>query len=105
LPHQFTDPQLAAAMTPGAVFTRDRDELSRTDAIIAYLDEPSLGVGCELALAHYQGVSILALHHADARVSRFALGYLESIGAAVRTYRSPDDVVAVIRKFLSSDQS
>lgn len=101
LPHQHTDPVKAAGVSAEAVFERDRQELSDCDAVVAFIDEPSLGVGCELALAHQQNARILALRNEASRVSRFALGFLEAIGASVETYRSSDDIANAVGSFVN----
>lgn len=100
LPHKHTDPVEAASLSAEAVFKRDRQQLSECDAVVAFIDEPSLGVGCELALAHQENARILALRNEASSVSRFALGFLEAIGASVQTYRSVDDITNAIGSFV-----
>lgn len=47
------------------------------DAFVAICDEPSIGLGWELATAQQLGKSILALAHTDAKVTRLLLGAAE----------------------------
>lgn len=101
LPHLHTDPERAAGLSAEVVFARDRDELYRADTVIAFVDEPSLGVGAELVLAGESGTAILVLHHSGVTVSRFLLGYLESIGASVRSYTTSEDIAPAIADFLA----
>lgn len=100
LPHQHTDPMEAASLSAETVFERDRQQLSDCDGVVAFIDEPSLGVGCELALAHQQNARILALRNEASSVSRFALGFLEAIGASVETYRGADDITNAVASFV-----
>jgi len=88
LPHRSTDPELMAEIAGVDVFDRDAKELMTSDAVVAFLDEPSLGVGAELAMCVAQGIPVVALMRPEARVSRFVFGMLESSDAVmVVTYR------------------
>ena len=55
LPHKATDPELNSELSDEYVATRDLEELSRCDHIVASLSDPSTGMGAELAIAQHQG--------------------------------------------------
>lgn len=78
LPHLNCDPINNNQMSSEAVFKKDLKHLESSDIILAYLDDPSLGVGAEIALAHFYKKIIIGLHHKNIRVSRFVMGIIES---------------------------
>jgi nucleoside 2-deoxyribosyltransferase len=102
VPHQHADPVRDAALTNQQVVRRDLDELTASDAIVAFVGEPSLGVGAELAVALARGKRVLALAPDGTRVSRFLLGLLElhPAQASVFRYRSVDDAATWIARAL-----
>lgn len=78
LPHQQTDPILARDIDAVQVFSHDLGVLSECDAVLAFLDEPSLGVGAEIALAIQRGKPVIAVCKRGNRTSRFVEGLLAS---------------------------
>jgi nucleoside 2-deoxyribosyltransferase len=76
LPHRNTDPETAASLSTESVVEQDIAKMSEADVILAYLGEPSLGVGAEIAMAVQQGKHILALYESSRKVSRFIKGLL-----------------------------
>jgi nucleoside 2-deoxyribosyltransferase len=98
VPHQHADPVRDAGLSNLDVAERDVDHVSAADALVAYLGEPSLGVGAEVAIALRAGKPVLAVAEADRLVSRFLLGFLElhpSQGQVCR-YRTVDEASAWI---------
>lgn len=103
LPHRRTDPETARGIGAGSVYDVDVLELQDSDAIVAYLGEPSLGVGAELVIAMQRGKRILALYEESRDVSRFVSGMLAQYGRAdVYQYATPEEAAAWIRTQLSS---
>lgn len=101
LPHTRTDPEFSASLSPESVAKRDLGELGRADVVLAYLGEPSLGVGAEIAVAINQGKRILAIHESGRRVSRFILGLLHDYSsAAVFAFDSEKDACEWITQSL-----
>jgi len=102
VPHEHADPVRDAALTNQQVARRDLDELTGSDAVVAFVGEPSLGVGAELAVALARGKRVLAVAPDGMRVSRFLLGLLElhPDQAAVFRYRSVDDATTWIARVL-----
>jgi nucleoside 2-deoxyribosyltransferase len=76
LPHQNTDPEEMSEISAEVVMQRDMDELNKASVLVAYIGEPSLGVGAEIAIAMQQEKTILAVYDSANRVSRFILGLL-----------------------------
>lgn len=82
IPHKQTDPVWAAELNSSTVYERDLEELSSADVVVAYLGEPSLGVGAELAIAMQLRKWIIAIWESDARMSRFVAGLLQTYDRA-----------------------
>lgn len=104
VPHQHADPVRDPQLTNTDVAERDLDQVSAADALVAYLGEPSLGVGAEVAIALRAGKRVLGLAEADRKVSRFLLGLIElhpSQGRVCR-YTSTKDAAEWIRAELSA---
>jgi 2'-deoxynucleoside 5'-phosphate N-hydrolase len=97
LPHTRTDPERDGGATPSEVIDADLRELNRSDVVIAYLGEPSLGVGAEVVLAMQSGKAILAVYESSRRVSRFVGGLLERYPQArVLSFESVDEAASWI---------
>jgi nucleoside 2-deoxyribosyltransferase len=82
LPHRSSDPQLMAGFSPEDVFSMDVQALMSSEAIVAFLDEPSHGVGAEIAISVARRIPIVAMMRKTARVSRFIVGMIERSSAA-----------------------
>ena|SRR5438132_5458110 len=99
VPHRHADPIRDSHLTNRDVAERDVDEIMASDAIVAYVGEPSLGVGAEIALALKTGKRVLALADESRRVSRFLIGLLElhPNHATFYRYLTIDDACGWIR--------
>ena len=71
VPHQHADPVRDAGMSNVDVAQRDLDQVRTADALVAYVGEPSLGVGAEVAIALAAGKRVLLL--AEREPARLAL--------------------------------
>jgi len=78
LPHAHTSPVQGAELSARTVFERDKEEIFNSDILLALLDEPSHGVGAEIALALDRGMIVLGTGHRNRKVSRFIKGLLEA---------------------------
>jgi nucleoside 2-deoxyribosyltransferase len=96
LPHAHTDPILNAGLTADVVFTRDREEMRRSDVLLALLDEPSHGVGAEISMALCSGMTVLGACSRDRKVSRFIQGMLETSSNGI--YFEYEDLREVVQK-------
>ena len=77
VPHQHADPVRDAHLSNLDVAERDLDNVTAADLLVAYVGEPSLGVGAEVAIALRAGKSVLLVAESSRRVSRFLLGLAE----------------------------
>jgi nucleoside 2-deoxyribosyltransferase len=101
LPHESTDPQLAGEIPSEDVMQRDLERLTQSDAMVAYIGEPSLGVGAEIVLAMQQNKFILAVHDSSKPVSRFVKGLLLNYKKAhLYSYDAVDEVCEWITRVL-----
>jgi nucleoside 2-deoxyribosyltransferase len=98
VPHRHADPVRDAHLSNREVAARDLDGVRTADVIVAYVGEPSLGVGAEVAIALEAGKRVLLLAERDRRVSRFLLGLAElhPAQASLCRYGSVSDAVAWI---------
>ncbi len=102
LPHKNTDPLNASEISPHDVFQRDCAQLLACSTVVAYLGEPSPGVGAQIAIAVQRGLRIFALHESGITVSRLILGLLEEYhNAAVYEYRDIGDGLSWLSEKLS----
>ena len=102
LPHKQTDPIEAAHLSSAIVFNRDYDELQNAAAVVAFLNEPSLGVGAEVALCLHLGIPILPLISTHNNCSRFLAGLLESKSVFLQEYADTNSIKNHLNQFLSN---
>lgn len=74
LPHLKTDPIETPLLRPKEVYEWNYNQIKNSDFLIAYIGEPSLGVGTELEIAKREDVQVIALYEKDTIVSRMARG-------------------------------
>lgn len=70
IPHQHTDPKIK----PGKVYQTDYRKIIESSLLVAYVGEPSLGVGQEIQIASFHQIPILLVFEKGAKVSRMTLG-------------------------------
>ena len=87
VPHQHADPERDGHLSNTDVARRDVEAVMKADVLIAYVGEPSLGVGAEVAIALAAKKPVLVLAEEDRKVSRFLLGLVELDGAPERVCR------------------
>lgn len=102
LPHATTDPEKEADLSPISVYHTDITALRSCQAVIAFLDEPSLGVGAELAICAQDDIPVLGLCRSPDEVSRFAIGCLLNGGGRLATYGSEGQLDVHIDGFIQS---
>jgi nucleoside 2-deoxyribosyltransferase len=103
VPHKHADPIRDAHLAPLDVARRDLDRVRAADALVAYVGEPSLGVGAEVAIALNDGKRVLLVAEADRKVSRFLLGLGEIHGPQCQVFRyvNVEDAEAFVSRALS----
>lgn len=107
VPHQHADPVRDPHLSNAEVARRDLAEVTAADVLVAYVGEPSLGVGAEVAIALAAGKRVLLLAEADRRVSRFLLGLAEIYPSQseVLRYTTIDEATAWITAALTRQPS
>lgn len=102
VPHQHADPVKDAHLSNVDVAERDIENVTAADVLVAYVGEPSLGVGAEVAIALRAGKRVLIVAEAERRVSRFLLGLAElhADQAFVFRYQTVDEAAAWVTKEL-----
>ena len=58
VPHKATDPEGNPTIPPGEVFRTDVDNILASKGVIAFLNEPSLGVGTEIAICIHESIPV-----------------------------------------------
>lgn len=101
VPHLVSDPIQNPDMTPREVYELDKEQVTRADLVIAYVGEPSLGVGSEIEIARQNGISVILMMKEGVRVSRMARGN-PAVTAELR-FKGYEDGVRKLTEFLSSD--
>ncbi len=74
VPHLVTDPQTHPEVPPREVFETDKTQVLSSSLVIAYVGQPSLGVGMEIAYAETANIPIILLYEKGKEVSRLARG-------------------------------
>ena len=99
VPHHKTDPVVQADVNSVDVFDCDLAALSDSDLIVAFFDEPSFGVGAEVAIAIEKGIPVVGLIAEGKKFSRFLHGLiLSSRNSSVYIYKDLDSAATSIRR-------
>ena len=101
VPHHFTNPVNASELSAKEVFERDRFQLLNAEVVLAFINEPSLGVGAEVAIAIQSGKTVLAVRKAGIKTSRFLLGLVElsDVGTTLE-YSTIEDLIEEVCRLL-----
>lgn len=98
------DPDLEAReadMTEEGIYARDMGLLSESDALVAEVTLPSVGVGYEICRALVKGLPVLCLHRPEASVSSMLLGN-PGPDLKVQEYSGPDELRKYLKEFVES---
>lgn len=98
------DPELEKTemtMTEEEIYIRDMNLLVKSDALIAEVTVPSIGVGYEICRALVQEIPVLCLYSPNAIVSAMVLGNSDPLLEA-RAYSDKDSLKKIITEFLRS---
>lgn len=96
------DPELEKTemkMTEEEIYARDMGLLVKSDALIAEVTVPSMGVGYEICRALVQGIPVLCLYSPDAAVSAMILGNPDHLLEA-RAYPNKTLLKKIITEFI-----
>lgn len=104
LPHKSNHPSGHSERLDTTVYNDDLDALLSCDVCLARLDEPSLGVGAEIAIALERRIPVFVYYKADSHVSRFVTGLVRRAGEpnAVITYTDRSQLVAQVTRRLTT---
>ena len=80
VPHKHTDPVKHPNVTPEEVYRKDKEKVTTSNFVVAYVGAPSLGAGAELEMACTENIPILLLHKRGEAVSRLPRGMFSMIG-------------------------
>lgn len=89
------------ALTDQEIHDRDMAWIRESDLLVAEVTVPSLGVGYEIGRAIELGKPVLCLFDATADNSLSAM-IAGSKGVDVKLYRSEEEILAILKEFLSS---
>ena len=98
VPHMNTDPIKHPDVTPEEVYQLDRQKVYASNLVIAYMGEPSFGVGAELQMANEKGIPILLLYEKGKGVSRLPRG-MESV-KGICEYSTEDEALQWVEREL-----
>jgi len=77
IPHLYSDPNNPEELknaSPAEVYIHDKNMVTSSQVMIAFLDQPSFGVGQEIQIAQENNIPIIGVAHVDAKISRMPLG-------------------------------
>jgi nucleoside 2-deoxyribosyltransferase len=88
--------------TEAEVYQRDLAQVRASDALIAFVDEPSIGLGMELSEAILLKKPILCLQTEGRYLSRMVRGARDLGLLKLEVFKTSDDAIAMARRFLQS---
>jgi nucleoside 2-deoxyribosyltransferase len=74
IPHQHCDPIRNPEIDASVVWQKDHSEIEKADLTLAYVGQPSLGVGAEIEIARILEKDLIIWYFEAEKVSRMALG-------------------------------
>jgi len=74
VPHLHTDPVIHASVSPRDVYNIDVREVAKADLVLAYVGQPSHGVGAEVERAFHTGTKVVLLYEQGTKISRLIRG-------------------------------
>ncbi|MBI2426414.1 MAG: amidohydrolase family protein [Candidatus Kerfeldbacteria bacterium] len=94
LPYSMADPTRVTSVSHEDIYEYDVDLICEADAIVAYMSEPSHGVGMEIMLARMQQKPVILVYEKGRTISRMVLG---AVPAANRIeFESEEEAIARI---------
>jgi 2'-deoxynucleoside 5'-phosphate N-hydrolase len=90
---------LEGQVVPGEIYERDTTWIRNCDALVAEVSTPSHGVGYEVAYALSLDKPVLCVYRQGMPLSKMLSGNSHP-SISVKSYRDPDEALAIIRQFL-----
>lgn len=87
---------------PHEFYELNMNNVRRSDAMIAIVDEPSIGLGMEIGEAIVRNRPLLCIHKQGARISRLLSGARDGIGIPVEPYRDLPHAVEIATAFIDA---
>jgi len=84
------------------MFERDLDNIRMCHVLIALIDEPSIGLGMEIAEAIRHRKAVLCLHKKGVMPSRLLQAAYRAGFAEIRSYERPSEALEIAREFINS---
>lgn len=100
VPHLVTDPSMHPNVAPRDVFDTDKNQILRSALVLAYVGEPSLGVGMEIAYAETASVPVIILYEKGKIVSRLVRGTPTIAGEIV--YSTKTNALVKLHKLITA---
>jgi nucleoside 2-deoxyribosyltransferase len=95
---------LEAVVQPVEIYTRDVAWIRACEVLVAEVSTPSHGVGYEVAFALSIAKPVLCVYRDGQKVSKMLTGNTEA-NLQVKTYRTVEEAVALVRTALSRVQT
>ncbi len=96
--------ELEGRVDPGEVYERDTAWIRACQALVAEVSTPSHGVGYEVAYALSLGKPVLCIYREGQPISKMLSGNSHRM-ISVKSYRQPEQAVALVRAFLLDTSS
>lgn len=93
-----TDPLKNPDVTPEFVYTRDTEELAKSDIMVAYMGEPTIGTGIEIEFAKTHNIPVVILYEKGKKISRMLRGD-PSVKKEI-VFASEDDAIAQLDAYI-----
>lgn len=87
-------------VNPREIYERDTAWIRTCEALVAEVSTPSHGVGYEVAYALFLGKPVLCVYREGQPISKMLTGNSHP-AISVKSYRDPEEALAVIRSFLN----
>lgn len=106
LPHTNTPPTLIEGISTKEVFLKDYREIKNSQIVLAVLDNPSHGVGAEIALALNLGLTVVGVSLSNIKISRFIVGLLQTHkNGHYFSFRNLDEIPFNLTKIVESSEN
>ena len=93
-----TDPEENPDVPPGRIYELDTENLGKSDVMIAFVGEPSIGTGLEIEHARVQNIPVYLLYQKDDHVCRMVRGSPIVKGELI--YSSEEDALSQLAGLL-----
>jgi len=82
------------------IYVFNDGQILKSDALVAFCDYPSTGMGMEIMMAHQVGKKIIFLHGIDSQPARMLLEFASELGYPILRYSGIESVSDIVRRIL-----